>query len=556
MLRRKIPLNLWNLVSPLTKTFDLMNHALGEHGLQVAYLAMRIAEELDWPAWRRREAGIAGALHDIGAFSLAERLELLEFETTDEGAHARAGYLLLRGFKPFERIAEAVLYHHLHWENGAGVQADGNPVPEAGHLLHLADRTAVLLRKDLPVLGQISGIRASIRERSGSWFVPAYVDALLRLCDRDYIWLEISSGAMEASLRHSLGMETIDTDIGELLDFSRLLCRIIDFKSEFTATHSSGVAAAGKTLAALVGFSREECAMFEIAAYLHDLGKLAIPSEILEKRDRLTPEEWNIMRSHVYHTYRILEPIEVLNLISSWSSLHQERLDGSGYPFHVRGDELPLGARIMAVADVFTGLTENRPYRPGMAREGILEGLREMAARGELDARLVSLLGSHFNAVHRACEEAQAQAVREYEAFRESLKGGASKGKSSGGGLSPPDSFPGRRPDKTVSAPKAPPEESETIRNRIRALLEKGPRTAREISIAIRQPEQDIESHLEHLRKSLHSEGLRLERIPAECRGCGFVFRKRGRLKAPGRCPVCKEESISGPIFRVKGGPA
>jgi len=428
MLLRKIPVNLWNLVSPLARTFDLMNPALGDHGLRVAYLAMRLAEELQWPAWRRREAAIAGALHDIGAFSLAERLDLLEFETTDQGTHARAGYILLREFKPFERIAETVLHHHLLWRNGEGERGDGSPVPEASHLVHLADRTAVLFRKDEPVLGQIPGIRASILERSGSWFVPAYVDALLRLCERDYIWMEISSGAMEDSLRLSLGMETIDTDIGEFVGFSRLVCRIIDFKSEFTATHSSGVAAVGRSLASLVGFSPQECQMFEIAAYLHDLGKLAVPSEILEKRDRLTQAEWGVMRTHAYYTYQILNPIEALNLVASWSSLHQERLDGSGYPFHVGGDDLPLGARLMAMADVFTGITEDRPYRKGMTREEAQGVLHGMAAKGELDARLISLLEKHFDAINRAREEAQAQAVREYEAFREALTGASSAG--------------------------------------------------------------------------------------------------------------------------------
>ncbi len=424
MLLRNIPINLWNLVSPLAKTFDFMNPALGDHCLRVAYLAMRLAEELEWPAWRRREAAITGALHDIGAFSLTERLDLLEFETADQGTHARAGYILLREFKPFGRIAEAVLHHHLHWEDGRGGSVGGTAVPEGSHLVHLADRTAVLLRKDEPFLGQIPGIRASIRERSGSWFVPAYVDALLRLCDRDYIWLEISSGAMEDALRLSLGMETIDTDVREVRDFSRLVCRIIDFKSEFTATHSSGVAAVGRSLASLVGFSRQECMMFEIAAYLHDLGKLAIPSEIIEKRDRLTPAEWGVMRTHAYYTYQILNPIEALNLAASWSSLHQERLDGSGYPFHVGEDDLPLGARLMAVADVFTGISESRPYRMGMPREDALGVLHGMAAKGEIDARLVSLLEAHYDAIRLALVEAQAQAVREYGAFRKALKGG------------------------------------------------------------------------------------------------------------------------------------
>ncbi len=97
------------------------------------------------------------------------------------------------------------------------------------------------------------------------------------------------------------------------------------------------------------------------------------------------------------------------------------------------------------------------------------------------------------------------------------------------------------------------PDETETVRQLIRALLEEGPLTAKEISSSVRRPEKEIKNHLEHLRKSLHAEGRRLTQVPAECRGCGFVFRKRDRLKAPGRCPVCKGESISDPSFRVEG---
>jgi hypothetical protein len=99
--------------------------------------------------------------------------------------------------------------------------------------------------------------------------------------------------------------------------------------------------------------------------------------------------------------------------------------------------------------------------------------------------------------------------------------------------------------------PSTPSEEKETVRRRLRSLLEEGPRTAKEISLSIRIPEKDVEGHLDRLRKSLHAEGRRLEQVPAKCRGCGFVFRKRDRLKAPGRCPVCKGESISDPSFRV-----
>ena len=100
--------------------------------------------------------------------------------------------------------------------------------------------------------------------------------------------------------------------------------------------------------------------------------------------------------------------------------------------------------------------------------------------------------------------------------------------------------------------PQTPAEDHATVRRQILLLLSQGPCTAKEISSFVRKPEKEVGSHLEHLRKSLRAGGRRLTQVPAECRGCGFVFRKRDRLKAPGRCPVCRGESISDPSFRVE----
>jgi transcriptional regulator len=103
-----------------------------------------------------------------------------------------------------------------------------------------------------------------------------------------------------------------------------------------------------------------------------------------------------------------------------------------------------------------------------------------------------------------------------------------------------------------MKKPPIPHPERETVRRRILAFLEAAPRTAREISAAVHIPEREVGEHLVHLGKSLRTRGGRLEQSPAECLGCGFVFRKRGRVKGPGRCPVCKGEFITEPAFRVE----
>lgn len=418
---KDVRINLWDLVNPVAKTLDMMSPAVAEHSLRVAFLALRIGEELPLSAEERRELAIAGALHDIGAFSLSDRLDLLDFEETKPMQHSVAGYLLLKDFKPFSRVASMVEFHHLPWKQGDGRACRGKPVPLGSHILHLADRVAVLISKGPDVLEQVDRILSAILKHKGERFAPDCVDALSRMAGKDYVWLEIASSSMESALRRSLSFQIAEVDMEGLLELSRLICRIIDFKSAFTATHSSGVAAAGGALAHRAGFSSRECMLLEIAAYLHDLGKLAVPSEILEKPGKLSPREWNVMRTHVFYTYQVLDSIEPLAVIAAWGGLHQERLNGSGYPFHYTREQLPLGARIMAVADVFTSLAEDRPYRSAMTREDATGVLRGMSGRGELDETLVELLIGRYEEIDSCRAMAQSQSVREYEEFRSAL---------------------------------------------------------------------------------------------------------------------------------------
>ena len=110
------------------------------------------------------------------------------------------------------------------------------------------------------------------------------------------------------------------------------------------------------------------------AGYLHDLGKIAVPSRILDKPAPPSQHEWAVLREHTYHTFRVLDTIGGMPQISEWAAFHHERLDGTGYPFGHEGKDLTLGARIMAVADIFTAVTEDRPYRAALCEEDAMRG--------------------------------------------------------------------------------------------------------------------------------------------------------------------------------------
>jgi HD-GYP domain-containing protein (c-di-GMP phosphodiesterase class II) len=203
-------------------------------------------------------------------------------------------------------------------------------------------------------------------------------------------------------------------DTEGIVGLSSMFARIIDFRSRFTAAHSSGVAASAEALAQFSGRPADECAQMRIAGLLHDLGKLAVPAELLEKPGRLSAEEMSLVRCHTYFTRRALENIGSFEAITSWGANHHERIDGNGYPYHVNGRELSAGSRIMAVADVFTAITEDRPYRAGMDQDSAKKVINDMTDRKALDPDIVALLMSNFTELNAIRAAAQSAAKREY----------------------------------------------------------------------------------------------------------------------------------------------
>ncbi|MDD2472324.1 MAG: HD domain-containing protein [Dehalococcoidales bacterium] len=404
------------LVMSLTNTVDLVNPALSGHHAQVAFIAGNLAEEMGMDASAVKQLVLAGALHDIGATSLPDRTNFLEFELNAPHRHAFMGSRLLDGFQPTAELSNLIRYHHVEWNQGKGAFFKDNPVPAGSHILHLADRVAVQIDKKQPVLGQVENILKRINQFSGSKFNPEMVEALFHLSKKESFWLDLVSSKIPQQMESKFQFDTLNIDAGETLGLAEIFRKIIDYRSSFTANHSAGVAATSTALAKLAHFSEHECRMMYIAGLLHDLGKLAVPTEILEKEGKLTADDFAIMRSHTYHTYRALEPIKPLKTVNEWASFHHERLDGNGYPFHITGPQLSLGSRIMAVADVSTALLEDRPYRAGMAQDEATRILERMS-KDAIDGDIVNILKANFEEVNSQRIIAQTESGKEYRKY-------------------------------------------------------------------------------------------------------------------------------------------
>ncbi len=409
---QQIPL--FDLIMCLSDAVDLVSPAVVNHHKQVAYMAYTIGSEMGLPLADRKDLVVAGSLHDVGALSLRERLDILRFEIEGPARHAEIGYGLLKMVPLFAEAARLVRFHHLPWKHGAGAESMGVPVPTGSHVLHLADRVAVLIDREQDVLAQAESISSRVEALAGEMFVPEMVEAIKGLASKEYFWLDATYPSIETVLSRKVDMGSVGMGVDDFLGLARLFSRIIDFRSRFTATHSSGVVATAETLARLAGSTEQERQTVMIAGYLHDLGKLAVPSEILEKPARLSDKEFNMMRRHTFYTYRILDRIGALELVKICASFHHERLEGSGYPFHLDERNLPMICRILAVADVFTAITEDRPYRKGMAKEQALQLLQGMADASALEPSLVSLMRVHFDEINAVRIAAQAVSEQEY----------------------------------------------------------------------------------------------------------------------------------------------
>jgi putative nucleotidyltransferase with HDIG domain len=417
MMTGKTELSLLNIVLAISEAVDMVDPYLADHHSRVAYIVCRLAETLGVSEAEQKSLTIAGAMHDIGLLSLAESRGLVKFEIETRPEHGEVGYLFLKPFAPLSTVGELIRDHHVYWQDGAGEVFLGHAVPLGSHLIHLADRIAVLIHPQQEVLTQIGSIRERIAAQSGRMFIPRFVEAFLDIAGKEFFWLDAASPAVEWYSPQNGDWDLISLDGPQFMELARLFCHIVDFKSPFTAAHSSGVAACAGALGRLSGLSDSECARLTTAGYLHDIGKLSIPLEILEKPGVLDEREIAIIRHHSYETYKILRRIGMDENTRNWSAYHHERLDGSGYPFHLSAPQLTLGCRIMTVADIFTALVENRPYRPGLSREKAISILQNMTTQGWLDGDLVQTLSGNFDEMTVICQQAEESALRDYQSF-------------------------------------------------------------------------------------------------------------------------------------------
>jgi HD-GYP domain-containing protein (c-di-GMP phosphodiesterase class II) len=272
-------------------------------------------------------------------------------------------------------VAGAILDLHEHWDGG------GDPRGLRGAEIHpLARILAACQGLDifLTMQGRERAI-AVMTERVGTWYDPDIAEALLDACAAGRLEELAAPDLIGRTMALEPGSHVRTSDDADVDRIAQAFADIVDAKSPFTGTHSSRVADVAEGLAARLGLPAPEVVNVRRAGLLHDLGKLGVPNTVLDKPGRLDGSEMEVIRRHPELTLRILATIPTFADVAELAACHHERLDGTGYFRGMTARELALGARIVAVADVFEALTADRPYRAAMPVEAAIAIMRESA---------------------------------------------------------------------------------------------------------------------------------------------------------------------------------
>lgn len=281
-----------------------------------------------------------------------------------------------------EGTAAAIRALDEHWDGrGHPYGVSGEAIPLLGRILCLAQTAEIFFR-----VGGPDAARRAVKERTGSWFDPAVAAAFEKVACSE-LWASLDDAGLE---RRAAALEPaeyrLNTNDKQLDCVAEAFARVIDAKSPWTYKHSERVRQFALGVAAQLGgavaLSPTGQRRLSRAALLHDIGKLGVSNTILDKRGRLTNEEFAAIRKHPAYSERILSRVEPFRELAPLAGGHHERMDGRGYHRAVPASALEFETRLLAVADQFEALTSARPYRAGLSAAVALEILHQDVGQG------------------------------------------------------------------------------------------------------------------------------------------------------------------------------
>jgi len=381
-----------SLIKSIATALDIVEGTLlgasPNHGKRIAVLCAKMGTILGKTPQEITALAICALLHDS---ALTEYILSEQKDGTHDMAmkkHCEIGQRNVDDLCFETNVKDFVLYHHERADGNGPFGIREGEGPLEAEIITIADSLDVTYHLQRLEPEKLSVIRDIIRQESGKRYSKKAAELMLEILD----WPTVQSlkdDVIKQTASQFLFPWTVDVQTETIFGLSRFIARIIDYKSHFTEKHSTQIANRTWFMGKYYKYDPEQHAEIYLAASLHDLGKLAVPVDILEKPGNLTDEEFKIIRGHVYFTWELLNEVEGFETICKWSSNHHEKLDGSGYPFGKKAPELDFNSRLLTCLDLYQAISEERPYHPRRNHADTMKILYEMSDAGKIDDNIV-----------------------------------------------------------------------------------------------------------------------------------------------------------------------
>jgi HD-GYP domain-containing protein (c-di-GMP phosphodiesterase class II) len=381
-----------SLIKSIATALDIVEETLlgasPNHGKRIAVLCAKMGTVLGKTPQEITALAICALLHDS---ALTEYIRSEKKDGNHDMAmkkHCEIGQRNVDALCFETNVKDFVLYHHEHADGNGPFGIREGEGPLEAELIAIADSLDVTYHLQRLEPEELSVIRNVITQEIGKRYSKKSAELMLEILDWPTV-LSLKDDVIKQTALQVLSPWTVDIQTETIFGLSGFIARIIDYKSAFTEKHSTQIANRAWFMGKYYKYEPEEHAQLYLAASLHDLGKLAVPTDILEKPGKLTDEEFKIIREHVHLTWELLNEVEGFETICKWASEHHEKLDDSGYPFGKKAPELDFNSRLLACLDLYQAISEERPYHPRRNHADTMKILHEMVDTKKIDGDIV-----------------------------------------------------------------------------------------------------------------------------------------------------------------------
>ncbi|MCM1173736.1 MAG: HD domain-containing protein [Blautia sp.] len=388
-------------------TLRLIHPRLMDHGSRVAYMVYKMLEgKGGYEEFELADIVMVATLHDIGAYKTEAGVlnDMLRYESRDSRAHTIYGYLFFKYLSPVEDLAKVIMYHHMDYEQ---LRKMDYAYKDIAAYINIAEKMDIYFS----AMGSQFNMQM-FHKQAGKRLSGEGLDRFYEVAKKYDIFTKLKTGEYKEELEGIIDYMLFSNEGKK--KFLEMLMYCTGFRSEQSVIDSITTIHICDKLAGRLMMTEDMKEKLYYGALLHDIGMLAIPKEITDVPRKLNSEEIKKVRLHVSAAEKVLGNMlreDVLSIVLG----HHERGDGSGYPRHLKAQQMEQEQKVLQVADTITGMTNRRPYREPLSKEKVIDVLNEEAAGNRLDRQTVNTFIHYYDDIMQSVQTESAEVLKMYQ---------------------------------------------------------------------------------------------------------------------------------------------